>query len=84
MLESLIDALFGCPHRRTTFPMRPLRRMAPARGERVHVPLPLAHAYVVCLDCGKEFAYDWAQMRIAAQIKRRPDPLTGLPMEASR
>jgi hypothetical protein len=53
--------------------------MAPKRGERVHV-----YAYVVCLDCGKEFEYDWAQMRIAAQIKRRPDPLTGLPMEASR
>jgi len=79
MLQSLIDALFGCPHRRTTFPMRPLHRMAPKRGERVHV-----YAYVVCLDCGKEFEYDWAQMRIAAQIKRRPDPLTGLPMEASR
>jgi len=46
MLESLIDALFGCPHRRTTFPMRPLRRMAPARGERVHDSLPLAQPYV--------------------------------------
>lgn len=20
--------------------------------------------YVVCLDCGKEFAYDWNQMRV--------------------
>jgi hypothetical protein len=22
--------------------------------------------YVVCLDCGKEFAYDWKQMKIVS------------------
>lgn len=22
--------------------------------------------YVVCLDCGKEFAYDWDEMRLSA------------------
>jgi hypothetical protein len=32
--------------------------------------------YVVCLDCGKEFAYDWRTMRvghpIAAQVTAAP------------
>jgi len=23
-----------------------------------------SHPYVVCLDCGKQFEYDWANMRV--------------------
>jgi len=26
---------------------------------------------VVCLDCGKEFGYDWAQMRVGEPVRRR-------------
>ena len=50
MLQSLIDTLFGCSHRRTTFPITPARQRD--------------GTYVTCLDCGKEFAYDWKEMRI--------------------
>jgi hypothetical protein len=25
--------------------------------------------YVVCLDCGKEFPYDWQQMKVVAEVK---------------
>jgi hypothetical protein len=27
--------------------------------------------YVVCLDCGKEFPYDWSQMRIVSSPGER-------------
>jgi hypothetical protein len=51
MLSSVFEGLFGCSHRRTTFPITPKR------------PTSWAGAYVTCLDCGKEFAYNWNEMR---------------------
>lgn len=51
MLSSVLDSLFGCSHRRTTFPITPKR------------PSVRPGAYVTCLDCGKEFAYNWNEMR---------------------
>jgi hypothetical protein len=60
MLQSFIDTLFGCSHQHTTFPMTPGRRptgFAASNAAR-------KGTYVVCLDCGKEFAYDWKGMRV--------------------
>jgi hypothetical protein len=51
MLQSLINTLFGCSHQRTTFPLTLTRSARNA-------------TYVTCLDCGKEFAYDWQTMRM--------------------
>jgi predicted transcriptional regulator len=31
-----------------------------------------ASTYVVCLDCGKRFAYDWKEMRIGALVECTP------------
>jgi hypothetical protein len=31
-----------------------------------------ALTYVVCLECGKEFSYDWQQMKVAGSIKTQP------------
>jgi hypothetical protein len=59
MLESILNALFGCSHQRTTFPLTPARQNGVAR------------TYVVCLDCGKEFAYNWADMRIGQPVSNR-------------
>ena len=28
------------------------------------VPSPTAKHYVVCLDCGRKFEYDWGKMRV--------------------
>jgi hypothetical protein len=55
MFQSVFNALFSCSHRSTTFPQTPGRS-----GTRT---------YVVCLDCGKELAYDWAAMRISEPVK---------------
>lgn len=62
MLSFLIDALFGCSHRRTTFPITPIRRF----GSRKKA------TYIVCLDCGKEFGYNWQQMKVGDAV----DPVT--------
>ena len=64
MLQSFINTLFGCSHARTTFPLTPGRKnVAPSATRN--------GTYVVCLDCGKEFAYDWDGMRIGHQVAAR-------------
>jgi hypothetical protein len=68
MFHSLLNSLFGCSHRRTTFPLTPMRRGAgftPAPGAARH------STYVVCLDCGKEFDYDWEGMRVGQPVTGR-------------
>ncbi len=64
MLRSILDSLFGCSHQRTTFPLTPGRRNAgqPAPGAT------RMGTYVVCLDCGREFAYDWSAMRVGKPV----------------
>jgi len=56
MLQSILNALFSCSHQRTTFPLTPGRRNGAAR------------TYVVCLDCGMELAYNWADMRVGEPV----------------
>jgi hypothetical protein len=53
MLNSILESIFGCAHRTTTFPLTPARKRK---------------TYVVCLDCGKEFGYDWNAMRIGEPV----------------
>lgn len=54
----LLDVLFGCTHKKYTFPMT--ARSGMRRTEAASV----TGTYVVCLDCGKEFPYDWRQMKV--------------------
>ncbi len=56
---SFIDALFGCAHRHRTFPMT------------AKMPGTDSTTYVVCLDCGREFAYDWNEMKVVASVKHK-------------
>lgn len=32
------------------------------------------NTYVVCLDCGKEFAYNWKDMRVGQAVESVPNP----------
>jgi hypothetical protein len=57
MMNALVNALFGCNHRNTTFPLTSRRT--------------LDHTYVVCLDCGTEFDYNWKEMRMGEAIRVR-------------
>jgi hypothetical protein len=59
----LFDVVFGCSHKRCSFPItvRGKQRRSPAAS--------VTGTYVVCLDCGHEFPYDWNQMKL---IDRKP------------
>jgi len=64
MIQSLFNSLFGCSHQRTTFPLTPGRKISASAASATR-----SGTYVVCLDCGKEFAYDWDGMRIGRQMQ---------------
>ena len=64
---SLFDLVFGCWHKRCSFPITvrgKLRRSAAAAS--------VTGTYVVCLDCGREFPYDWSQMKVLAFRPHNP------------
>ena len=58
MISGLVDMLFGCWHSNYSFPI------TSKPGERRTAAARATGTYVVCLDCGKEFAYDWHQMKV--------------------
>lgn len=55
-MRTFLRSLFGCAHERTTFPLT----------------LPGRPTYVVCLGCGREFAYDWQKMTIGERLDPPP------------
>ena len=61
-LGGLADWLYGCSHRRTTFPIT-LRAGVSVDGQQS----AQAETYVVCLECGRHFGYDWTTMRMTRQ-----------------
>lgn len=71
MLDSVFS-LFGCSHKRLTFPMTARRS---ANGSH------RGGAHVTCLDCGQEFAYDWDTMQVGKQVAPRA---TAQPVVARR
>ncbi len=63
MLERILQFLaVKCRHKHTS---QPFSAAAPANssGAWAEVGTPATH-YVVCLDCGRKFRYDWQNMRI--------------------
>lgn len=58
-LGAVAGWLGGCSHRRTSFPIT-LRGSVSLDG-----PQRTAETYIVCMACGRHFAYDWNRMRIA-------------------
>lgn len=53
-MRTMLNLLFGCRHRPMTRPITAVRTPGTSAGE----------TYVVCLECGKRFAYDLENMRI--------------------
>ena len=60
MIDTVLNLLFRCPHRRLTRPVAPVTKA----GQ------PHSQSYVVCLDCGKQFEYDVTEMRMGKVIDR--------------
>jgi hypothetical protein len=65
-IVTILDALFGCWHKRISFPQ------TSKRGQRRCEAATHTGTYVVCLDCGTEFAYDWTKMRILSPSETQP------------
>jgi len=62
MIDTVLNLLFRCPHRRLTRPVSPITKA----GQ------PHSQCYVVCLDCGKQFEYDLNRMRVGRAIDHSP------------
>jgi hypothetical protein len=63
LIDTLLNLMFRCAHRRLTRPLTPVSTAGVAHGE----------TYVVCLDCGKQFTYDLQEMRIGKPIDHSHD-----------
>ena len=61
MITSLGGMVFGCWHKNYSFPI------TSKTGRRQSRAASVTGTYVVCLDCGKEFPYDWQQMKVVAE-----------------
>ncbi len=61
----MIHFLFGCSHKKTSFPITP-RAGAAAKAS--------TKTYVVCLECGREFPYSWEEMKIIRKGDRQRLP----------
>jgi hypothetical protein len=59
MFVDVFDMLFGCWHKRYSFPIT-AKKGNHVRSQAASV----TGTYVVCLDCGKEFPYDWNKMKV--------------------
>ncbi len=65
MLEKLLQLLaIKCRHNRTSQPFTASTRAAAASGGSWEPVVAAPTHYVVCLDCGQKFRYDWNEMRI--------------------
>jgi hypothetical protein len=63
VIDTLLNLLFRCSHRRLTSPLTPVSKEGVAHSG----------TYVVCLDCGKQFDYDLKEMRIGKPIDHSHD-----------
>jgi hypothetical protein len=67
MVNKILQLLsIRCSHRKLSQPFAAstpvsMRRAANSDWD---VPAPASRHYVVCLDCGHKFEYDWANMRV--------------------
>jgi len=65
MLHKLMQ-LFGisCRHRHLSNPFAAAERAESRKGDWEPVRDTCGGHYVVCLDCGQKFRYDWSAMRV--------------------
>jgi hypothetical protein len=67
MVNKILQLLsIRCSHKKLSQPFAASAPMAMRRaaGTDWDIPAPAGQHYVVCLDCGHKFEYDWANMRV--------------------
>jgi len=62
MLQACVEFLLGCQHKRLSFPV-----VGQEDRDRDGIN---AQPHVTCLDCGREFWYDWKRMKQTAERPR--------------
>jgi hypothetical protein len=70
VLTSILRLLFSCRHKHYSFPITVTKH----RGALTRSG---AGMYVVCLDCARQFPYDWEQMKVVwtpDKPKGAPEP----------
>lgn len=74
-MTRILDYLFGCWHKNYSFPItaKPGKTRSDAAS--------LTGTYVVCLDCGKEFPYDWREMKVVSMPRKNAPATIGEPAE---
>ena len=64
MIQSFLNKMLGCSHHNTTFPLTPARKNGAPQAPGV----ARNGTYIVCLDCGREFDYNWSEMRMGQPV----------------
>lgn len=68
MIANVMDMLFGCWHTNYSFPIT-------AKKGHQKEAARATGTYVVCLECGKEFAYDWKTMKVVSSKPKSEAPV---------
>jgi hypothetical protein len=71
MLDKILQLLrLSCPHKKLSHPFAAASTVVHnprSDWDSVAASVPAANAgahYIVCLDCGRKFNYDWQKMRV--------------------
>ncbi len=65
MVNKLLQMLsIRCSHKKLSQPFAASPSTPRRPGSSWDAPSASAAHYVVCLDCGQKFEYDWSQMRM--------------------
>ncbi len=73
MVNRLLQLLsIRCSHKKISQPFAasspvPIRRAVNSDWDSPVATQAVARHYVVCLDCGRKFEYDWANMRVVGK-----------------
>lgn len=67
MFEKVLQLLsISCKHKKTSQPFASSISSRSSSTSGWDPVTPAGKHYVVCLDCGKKFNYDWKEMRIVS------------------
>jgi hypothetical protein len=65
MVNRILQLLsIRCSHKKISQPFAASASVRRAGNSDWDTPTPASRHYVVCLDCGQKFDYDWANMRM--------------------
>jgi hypothetical protein len=65
MVEKILQMLrMACPHKNMSHPFASGVSTGTKRGDWEPVGATQKGHYVVCLDCGRKFNYDWGKMKV--------------------